>query len=125
MVLRHCQSPYSLRITLRYAFRVLSIPNVITKVIACSFAVAERVYILRAVQCAQDFLASRIEAFLSDFSDHLKTLDPDVFHSHVTSLVARYRESDKNIGALLQEAVDKECPPPLLGCKMASLICCR
>eukprot|EP01043_Picozoa_sp_COSAG02_P085318 COSAG02_NODE_22985_length_733_cov_1.070978_1_plen_140_part_00 len=80
------------------------------KVIACSFAVAERVYILRAVQCVQDFLASRIEAFLSDFSDHLKTLDPDVFHSHVTSLVARYRESDKNIGAL-QEAVDKEWPP--------------
>ena len=85
--------------------RVLSIPNVFTPlivVIACSFAIAEcaYMYVLRTVTYAQDFLASRIEAFLGDFADYLKTLEPDVFQSHVTSLVARYRESDKNIGAL-------------------------
>jgi secreted Zn-dependent insulinase-like peptidase len=56
--------------------------------------------VLRVAQRAQDFLASRIEAFLSEFSDHLNTLESDVFQSHVASLVARYRESDKNIGAL-------------------------
>ena len=83
--------------------RLLSIPNVFTPlivVIACSFAIAECAYVLRTVTYAQDFLASRIEAFLGDFADYLKTLEPDVFQSHVTSLVARYRESDKNIGAL-------------------------
>ena len=46
----------------------------------------------------QDYLASRIESFLAGFSEHLATMEQEVFDSHVASLVARYRESDKNIG---------------------------
>lgn len=99
---RSCRLALLVDLMSQPAFNQLRTKEQLGYIVWCTRAVLDGIESLsitvQSKDHSADFLATRIEAFLSEFSGYLRTIEPDVFRSHVASLVARYRESDKNIG---------------------------
>ena len=99
---RSCRLALLVDLMSQPAFNQLRTKEQLGYIVWCTRAVMDGIESLsitvQSKDYSADFLATRIEAFLGEFSGYLRTIEPDVFRSHVASLVARYRESDKNIG---------------------------